>query len=150
MWSRPERTSPSVSNFRPLMLLTQVKAGDLAVPYRMSELDILFGAVCRALPGPLEPLPPSGPTPRTVLEEILVEELSARPCMVSFSGGRDSSALLAVALEVARQHGLPEPVAFTLRYPGDTDAEESAWQQLVIDYLRPTPLLQAAWLASRA
>ena len=39
-----------VSNFRPLMLLTQVKAGDLAVPYRISELDILFGSVCRALP----------------------------------------------------------------------------------------------------
>ena len=56
---------------------------------------------------------------------------------MSFSGGRDSSALLAVALNVARRQGLPEPVALTLRYSENTDTEESAWQKLVVDHLRP-------------
>ncbi len=106
----------------------------------MSARDVLFGFVGGEQPHHLEDLRVRGPAPRAALEGILAEELSQQRCLVSFSGGRDSSALLAVALDVARRHGLPEPAAFTLRYPGDAGAEESAWQQLVIDHLRP-----AAW-----
>ena len=78
--------------------------------------------------GPPCPLPVTVPTPRAALDEILVQELSQPPCLVSFSGGRDSSVLVAAALDVARRRGLPEPVSFTLRYPGAADAEESVWQ----------------------
>jgi hypothetical protein len=83
----------------------------------MSELEVLVGFVRGLPPRPLDPLPPEGPTPRAALEELLAEELARQPCFVSFSGGRDSSALLATALDVARRRGLPEPAAFTLRYP---------------------------------
>ena len=117
-------------------MLAQSTGAGLAVPYLMSEQDVLFGTV-RGAPSPApKPLPSSGVAPREALEEILVEELSRPPCLVSFSGGRDSSALLAVALDVARRNGLQEPIAFTLRYPGNTDTEESAWQELVIEHLR--------------
>ena len=121
----------------PTMMLAQGKSGEFAVPYTMSERDVLLGFVSGAPPRHLERLPPSGPTPRALLEQILAEELSRQTCFVSFSGGRDSSALLAVALDVARRQGLPEPVALTLRYSENTDAEESAWQRLVVDHLRP-------------
>jgi len=109
----------------------------LPPPYCMSENDVLLGFVLgepQRRPGPL---PRTGPAPRVALEEILVGVLAQPPCLVSFSGGRDSSALLAVALDVARRNGLPEPVAFTLRYPGVADTDETAWQELVVDHLRP-------------
>jgi asparagine synthetase B (glutamine-hydrolysing) len=118
------------------MMLAQGKSGEFAVPYTMSERDVLLGFVSGAPPRRLERLPPSGPTPRAILEQILAEELSRQTCFVSFSGGRDSSALLAVALDVARRQGLPEPVALTLRYTENTDTEESEWQKLVVDHLR--------------
>jgi Asparagine synthase len=55
-----------------------------------------------------------------------------------FSGGRDSSALLAVAVGVARREGLPLPVPFTMRFPGEAEAEESRYQEEVIAHLRLT------------
>lgn len=77
-------------------------------------------------------------SPRTVLEALLVEALQHTPCVVAFSGGRDSSALLALALAVARSHGLQAPVAVTRRYPGDAAADESAWQERVVRHLGVT------------
>jgi asparagine synthase (glutamine-hydrolysing) len=57
------------------------------------------------------------------------------PCLVSFSGGRDSSALLAVATEVARQEGLSLPVPVTLVFPESAAAEEEEWQTIVLGHL---------------
>jgi hypothetical protein len=75
-----------------------------------------------------EPTPP----PRAVLETLLLEALLRPPCVVGFSGGRDSSALLALACDVARRHGLDPPVAATNIFPGDVQASESEWQELLI------------------
>ena len=130
-------SGPSSRSPDPAMTLAHGKSGEFAVPYTMSERDVLLGFVSGAPPRHLERLPPSGPTPRALLEQILAEELSRQTCFVSFSGGRDSSGLLAVALNVARRQGLPEPVALTLRYSENSDTEESAWQRLVVDHLRP-------------
>lgn len=74
--------------------------------------------------------------PSATLRDELRTALERSPCLVAFSGGRDSSLLLAVASELAAREGLDQPVAVTLRYPGDADAEESAWQHLVIRHLR--------------
>jgi asparagine synthase (glutamine-hydrolysing) len=79
--------------------------------------------------------PPDGLSARAVLEEILLSALIAGPVAVSFSGGRDSSAVLATATAVARRHGLPLPVPVTLRFPGVASTEESAWQELVVRHL---------------
>ena len=57
-------------------------------------------------------------------------------CVVAFSGGRDSSAVLATLLHVARQDGFDDPVAVTARWPGDAAADESAWQEHVARELR--------------
>jgi asparagine synthase (glutamine-hydrolysing) len=75
--------------------------------------------------------------PRAALEHVLLRALERPPCLLSFSGGRDSSTLLAVALRLARREGLPEPVPVTALYAGAPSAREDEWQQLVIDELRP-------------
>lgn len=70
-----------------------------------------------------------------VIEESLREGLASPPCVVMYSGGRDSSALLAVAVGLARRLGLELPIPFTFRYPGVAEADESQWQEEVIRYL---------------
>jgi asparagine synthetase B (glutamine-hydrolysing) len=73
--------------------------------------------------------------PREVLEKLLLDALQHRPCGVAFSGGRDSSLVLAIATCVARREGLPDPVPITRVFPGLPDADESEWQELVIRHL---------------
>jgi asparagine synthetase B (glutamine-hydrolysing) len=83
------------------------------------------------------PLPEVDPAldPLTALEEAMIRPLERQPCVVSFSGGRDSSAVLAVAVKVARREGLPLPIPVTYRYPDNPEAEESRWQELVVHHL---------------
>ncbi|PRX45624.1 asparagine synthase (glutamine-hydrolysing) [Prauserella shujinwangii] len=87
---------------------------------------------------PLLPARPArvDPDPRRALRDALLPALLRPPCVVAFSGGRDSSLLLAVAAELAAGEGLEVPVALTFRYPGDPAADESAWQELVLAHLR--------------
>ncbi|MGY1779767.1 asparagine synthase-related protein [Geodermatophilus sp. SYSU D01036] len=79
-----------------------------------------------------------GGHPRQVLERLVRDALTAGPVFVSFSGGRDSSALLAVATHVARREGLPLPVPLTSRFRGDPEADETSWQELVVRHLALT------------
>jgi len=76
-------------------------------------------------------LVPTSRDPLEALEKALLPALARPPCVVSFSGGRDSSAVLAVALQVARHEGLPAPVALTIRWPAYPETDESEWQELV-------------------
>lgn len=73
--------------------------------------------------------------PSQVLEPILLRYLGRSPCFVAFSGGRDSSVLLAAAVRVARREGLPLPVPITLRYPEAPDTDECHWQDIVLRHL---------------
>ena len=110
--------------------------------YRMVPFEVasgwLFGEVPeagsggRGAPSPGE-MP--GPSPAQVLESMLAPALARPPCVVAFSGGRDSSALLAVASRLAAREGLEPPVAATLRYPGEHEAHEEQWQELVVRHL---------------
>ncbi len=74
-------------------------------------------------------------TARTALEGVLLEHLQRGPCVVTFSGGRDSSAVLALAAHVAAREGLPAPIAATHDFPGDPEADEREWQRAVLDHL---------------
>jgi asparagine synthase (glutamine-hydrolysing) len=76
------------------------------------------------------------PDPRRRLAAAILPALDRGPCCVSFSGGRDSSAVLAVAAAVARREGRPDPIPVTLRFTGMAATGESYWQQLVVDHLR--------------
>lgn len=73
-------------------------------------------------------------TPRRALSEVILPALARPPCVVSFSGGRDSSAILAVAVHLARSEGLPLPVPVTLRF-SSVQSNEDAWQEAVIRHL---------------
>jgi asparagine synthase (glutamine-hydrolysing) len=66
------------------------------------------------------------------LEDELATALGRPPCLVSFSGGRDSSGLLALAAKVSREMGLPAPIPVTMLFPGDSAAEEGEWQRTVV------------------
>jgi hypothetical protein len=82
------------------------------------------------------PLPAaSGQSTRAALEDEVRAALVRPPCVVTFSGGRDSSAILALATLVARREGLPEPIAHTWRFPDVPTTHESEWQELVIAHL---------------
>ena len=74
-------------------------------------------------------------TPLAALERALLPALGREPCLVSFSGGRDSSAVLAAATSAARRAGLPPPVPVTLRVPGAPMADETDWQERVVRHL---------------
>ncbi len=76
-----------------------------------------------------------GLTPLAALEQAVLPALQRPPCLVSFSGGRDSSSVLAVATRAALREGLPPPVPVTLRFRDAPAAEESAWQEHVVRHL---------------
>jgi asparagine synthetase B (glutamine-hydrolysing) len=57
------------------------------------------------------------------------------PCVVSFSGGRDSSLLLVAACRAAARLGVDPPVPATLVYPDRPEADEGKWQELIVRQL---------------
>ena len=69
------------------------------------------------------------------LDDVIRSSLVHGPCYVSFSGGRDSSAVLAAATALARREGHALPVPVTRLYPDLPDTDESAWQRAVVDHL---------------
>jgi asparagine synthetase B (glutamine-hydrolysing) len=110
------------------------------------------GAAAEGVAGPLDPLelasslvfgftppealPAEEPcTPVEALERAILPALLRPPCLVSFSGGRDSSTILAVAVRLARREGLELPVPATNRFPGAAETDESDWQQRVVVHL---------------
>jgi Asparagine synthase len=70
--------------------------------------------------------------PVIALEEAVADALEQPPCLVSFSGGHDSSLVLAIAVSVARRRGLPLPVPITWRFPDVPATTESAMQEAVV------------------
>ena len=72
---------------------------------------------------------------RGVLEDLLSPCLEIAPCFVSFSGGRDSAALLSLATRLARERGLADPVPVTLRFENRPRSDEDDWQEITIDHL---------------
>src|SRR5690625_7336371 len=79
-------------------------------------------------------VPPTSKSPRDALDDAIRPALVGGPCFVTFSGGRDSSAVLAAATELARRDGLPDPIPVTRTSPGLPAAAEPGWQRLGIDH----------------
>ncbi|MFI5835419.1 asparagine synthase-related protein [Micromonospora sp. NPDC051300] len=100
---------------------------------RPTSRDIAAGlAIGLVPPGPPRPAGGPAPDPLTALEAAVRPALRRSPCVLSFSGGLDSSLVLAVAVRVARREGLSDPVPVTWRFTGAPGAEESTWQERVI------------------
>ncbi len=102
--------------------------------YRMTPLEVAAGQIMGPSGWPPE-RPTFGRGPRAALEDAILPALSNSPCLISFSGGRDSSAILAVATHLARRHGLPAPVPISYRFVDVPSTEESEWQELLVRHL---------------
>ena len=74
-------------------------------------------------------------TPRQALEAAVLPALQRGPCVVSFSGGCDSSLVLAIATHVARREGLPDPIPVTHVFPQVATSDESSFQELIVSTL---------------
>jgi hypothetical protein len=98
----------------------------------LTGVELACGMVLGSSPAPL---PGSAGSPVATLEASLRPALERAPCLVSFSGGRDSSLVLAVAVGAARRAGLPDPIPATIRAPAVRAADESAWQERVVGRL---------------
>lgn len=87
-----------------------------------------FGGRARALP--------SGgarSSPRAALTDVLTAFVRSEGSpAVAFSGGRDSSLLLAMTAGVCRSLGVEPPLAVTLCFPSIPEADEREWQEQVL------------------
>jgi asparagine synthase (glutamine-hydrolysing) len=102
----------------------------------LTDVDIAAGMAYGYEPDvPLQPTSENETRPRAAMEAILLSALQKPPCVISFSGGRDSSAMMALALHVARREGLALPIAATLRVSDSVAASETDWQELVATHL---------------
>ena len=104
---------------------------------RLSALESgLSLPIDRYYPAATPRVPRTSASARIALETILLDAVSDPPCYVLFSGGRDSSAMLAVAAHVARREGLPDPIPVTAVHPEAPNTDESSWQGMVLRHLR--------------
>lgn len=112
-------------------------AGGFQLPVRLrpSPLEVACGLALGGDPQ-ADPLPPSPGDPRAAFEASVVLGLLRPPCLVSFSGGRDSSCVLAAAMHIARRDGLDLPVPTTYRFARVPESEETDWQEKVIAHLK--------------
>lgn len=91
---------------------------------------VVLGVADHQLPTSAVPSLPTSPL--AALEAFVLPAVLRTPCVVSFSGGMDSSFLLAVATRVARREGLADPVPVTWRFTDAPRAAESGWQDDVV------------------
>ena len=99
--------------------MTRLEAVELAT-------GVVFGGTPCEIPLGVELSPPAA------LERAVAPAVRSERCFVSFSGGRDSSAVLAAAAAVARREGHPLPVPITLRAGEVPQSDETEWQEAVV------------------
>ncbi len=102
--------------------------------YTMTPMEIAWGYLV-GNSGSLPAASDETMGPRQALEVVVRRALEHPPCGVAFSGGRDSSLVLAVAAHVARRDGLAEPVPITRVFPKVSASDEHEWQEAVIRHL---------------
>src|SRR3954463_11820790 len=83
----------------------RLDVGDGAAPH-LTSLDVAVGYPLGF--DHVSPLDESSParSPQDAMAAALGAALARPPCLISFSGGRDSSAMLAMAANIARREGL--------------------------------------------
>jgi hypothetical protein len=84
-------------------------------------------------------------SPREALEAAVLPALQRTPCTVSFSGGVDSSIVLALSTYLARREGLPLPIPLTNRFPALQETDETVWQERVISHLGIDDWVRLEW-----
>lgn len=66
---------------------------------------------------------------------MILPALLRPPCLVSFSGGRDSAAVLAAATDLARREGLEVPIPATNVFAAVAATDETTWQEQILHHL---------------
>jgi hypothetical protein len=102
-------------------------------PY--TELDLSVGWLFGTEPRPDIPQLDPDTDPRRELETVLLEHLERGPVGVTFSGGRNTGTILAVAQRVARRHGLPDPVPLSLHFGVPETRKDEEAQAAAIEAL---------------
>jgi asparagine synthase (glutamine-hydrolysing) len=98
----------------------------------LTPLEIASGLVFGLGPSERLPTPKEAGTPLEALERAILPALKRPPCLVSFSGGRDSSTVLAVAVRLARREGYELPIPATNRFPVAGQSDDVEWQERVV------------------
>lgn len=118
-----------------------------APPAELSPLEVASGTVLGFAPPRREPPvaedgSPPPPPPREALEQAILPALLRPPCLMSFSGGRGSSVVLALAVELARRERLELPVPVTRRLARWPGVQETTCQERLIVRLGLTEWLR--------
>jgi asparagine synthetase B (glutamine-hydrolysing) len=108
----------------------------LRTPFELSRLETVVGCALGGREGSVPRVGRTDLSPVAALALAVERTLDGRPPAIAFSGGRDSSLLLAVASLVCRRAGIEPPLPVTLCMPGPVaEADEGEWQKLVLDHL---------------
>jgi hypothetical protein len=108
----------------------------LRIPPELTALEAVAGCPLGGSARSAPRLGRRGHEPLAALASAIERTLGNGPPAVAFSGGRDSSLLLAVTTLVCRRAGLEPPLPITLYTPSPlAEADEHAWQKLVLDHL---------------
>ena len=109
----------------------------LRIPPELTALEAVAGCPLGGRARSAPRLARRGHEPLAALASAIERTLESGPPAVAFSGGRDSSLLLAVAAHVCRRAGLEPPLPITLCIAGSApEADEREWQELVLDHLQ--------------
>lgn len=100
-----------------------------------SEESILFGVPLGPV-GPPTVIPRTRQTPVSALEFVVGSLLDDSPCYVAFSGGCDSSLVLAAAVAICRRLGHVDPIPITYRYRESPATDEHEYQEAVVGTLK--------------
>jgi hypothetical protein len=135
MATRVQRAPVERVQFQQLVPSPIVPSADAPLALPLSRWELADGTASGAVEQAVRLPPPERVPPIDLVAAAILPALQRPPCVVSFSGGLDSSLVLALAVRVARAHGLPDPVPVTLRFPGVPSTKESYWQELVVAHL---------------
>jgi Asparagine synthase len=108
----------------------------------LSGFEIATGMVIGTVGSTAALPPPTGCTPLHAIEQAILPALLRPPCLISFSGGRDSSGVLAAATALARREGLATPIPITNVFRHAPATNERGWQERVVRHLDVTEWLR--------
>ena len=108
----------------------------MRIPPELTALEAVAGCPLGGKARSAPPLARRGHEPLAALASAIEQTLDSGPPAVAFSGGRDSSLLLAVAALVCRRAGLEPPLPVTLCMASPlAEADERGWQEVVLKHL---------------
>ena len=117
------------------MAVSEVSDATLPASLRPGPLEIASGIIVDGEAHAAQLAGHSRPRTRAAIDDAIRRALLRPPCLVSFSGGRDSSAVLAAAAALARREGLELPIPATHRFPEVPSTQEDEWQEQVVRHL---------------